>query len=107
MNTSVSRLPLPAPLDGLAPPYKQLGRHLVDQGHISSTQLVDALEMQLGAQVPLGEILVASGLVSASTIADLVARQHALCRVDLIADPPDPELVELLPAEFWLRRRAV
>jgi cellulose synthase/poly-beta-1,6-N-acetylglucosamine synthase-like glycosyltransferase len=84
-----------------------LGRHLVNAGLISPTDLIFALNMQLRMDAPLGEIFVAEGLIDEATLHDVLALQHDVEQVDLGLDPPDARLRHLLSAEYCLHHRVV
>ncbi|MCR9127545.1 MAG: glycosyltransferase [Rhodobacteraceae bacterium] len=100
------------PFDGqgqapIAPPARPLGHILVNAGEIRQADLVRALELQLCQNAPLGDILVAEGMVDARAVSAAVAVQHGLYHADLQRDPPDAALIAAMPAEFWLRHRVV
>ncbi|MBE1282867.1 MAG: glycosyltransferase [Rhodobacteraceae bacterium] len=103
MSDQNLRLLQPAPADVAELPRLPLGRYLVDEGIISQTQLVRALEMQLQLGAPLGEILVAEGWAQADDVLDALARQNRIQRVDLIPTAIDPKLFGTHPPDFWLR----
>ncbi|MFT5341670.1 MAG: cellulose synthase/poly-beta-1,6-N-acetylglucosamine synthase-like glycosyltransferase [Paracoccaceae bacterium] len=88
-------------------PLVPLGRHLVNSGIITSTQLVQALHAQKQLGAPLGEILVAEGWADEQNIQDALARQHGITQADLAAQPPDPKLAAQMPVEFWLKHRVI
>ena len=90
-----------------APLMLPIGRHLVDDGKITATQLVQALDRQKRIAAPLGEILRVEGLVSDRDVICAVARQRALDWVDLNACPPDPVLARMAPRSLWVRHRCV
>ena len=84
-----------------------LGRHLVNAGVISASDLIHALNQQLQVEAPLGEILIAENLVDPETVLDALALQYAAQRIDLQVDPPDRRLSTLLPPEFCVRHQIV
>ncbi|MFC6688217.1 glycosyltransferase [Jhaorihella thermophila] len=85
----------------------RLGQILVEAGEITQGQLVRALGIQLRLNARLGEILVSEGWLREEVILDALARQFDTIQVDLSAEPPDPDLCRLMPADFWLRHRAL
>ncbi len=91
------RLPRPA----------RLGQLLVEAGEITQGQLVRALGMQLRLNARLGEILVSEGWAREEVILSALARQFDTFQVDLAAQPPDAGLCRRMPADFWLRHRAI
>ena len=74
---------------------RPLGRHLVQAGKITNTQLVRALDQQKSVAATLGEILVSNGAVAPRDIRTAVAQQCGQYEVDLEAGPPDPALAQL------------
>lgn len=80
-----------------------VGELLVDQGIITSQQLLIALALQARQNVPLGEILVAQGFADEDGILRILAKQRDTYLVDLTASPPDPRLACLLAPEDCLR----
>ncbi|MEP2031006.1 MAG: glycosyltransferase family 2 protein [Paracoccaceae bacterium] len=84
-----------------------LGRHLVNAGVISASDLINALNQQRHIEAPLGEILIAENLVDSETVLDALALQYEAERVDLLIDPPDDRLSVLLPPEICVRHQIV
>ena len=70
-----------------APPWRPLGRLLLDRGFLTEPQLNDALTEQREGHGRLGEILVSRGLLSGTQLAQALAEQHG---VEL--DSPGEEL---------------
>jgi hypothetical protein len=62
---------------------KPLGRLLLERGVVSPEELDVALEEQRSSGRRLGEILVAQGSVSWTTVAAVVAEQHGVPQVDV------------------------
>ena len=67
---------------------KILGHLLVDAGRVTDAQVDEALQLQAGSGLRLGELLVRKGWVDAETISSLLARQLGL---DYAPPPLDPE----------------
>jgi len=86
---------------------RPLGRLLVDSGDLTSGQLMQALQLQSRMNAPLGEIMVAEGMVPEHRVLEVVAAQHGLHVIDLAKEPPDATLGMLMPPEFWLRNRVI
>lgn len=84
-----------------------LGRHLVENGVITSDQLVRALHLQMTLGAPIGEILISEGWASAGDIRDTLAQQHGIEVVDLELDPPGKLLCRQLPHGFWLKHHVI
>jgi cellulose synthase/poly-beta-1,6-N-acetylglucosamine synthase-like glycosyltransferase len=91
-----------AAFPGAAPP---MGRCLVESGAITPADLLAALSAQRELDALLGEILVAEGRTTPDRIDAAMAARHSVARVDLRADPADPDLFRLRPAAFWLQHR--
>lgn len=65
----------------MATPFKRIGEILVAMGYITPSILERALESSKGTQKPLGQILVENHFVSWSDIADALAAQYELPRL--------------------------
>ena len=80
-----------------APP-KILGHLLVDAGRVTDEQVDEALQLQAGSGLRLGELLVRKGWVDAETISRLLARQLGL---DYASPPltPEPRAAALLDGD--------
>ena len=71
----------------IANPARLLGRQLIEDGHITTTDLVHALEQQSKMDAQLGDILVTNGtLNSEAPLATLVTQSNTQ-HVDLNNDP--------------------
>jgi len=102
LRLSSASLAHPAP-----EPHLPLGRYLVRSGVISQAQLVQALQMQLRLDAPIGEILIAEGWAEPNDILRALALQNGVQWADLASDPPRAELCGLMPLDFWLRHGAI
>jgi cellulose synthase/poly-beta-1,6-N-acetylglucosamine synthase-like glycosyltransferase len=91
------RLSDPQTVTGLFPP-RLLGRQLVEDGHISASDLVQALELQSGMDAQLGEILMTQGLIDANTLLRALATQANAQLIDLQKDPPPLSMAKAMPA---------
>jgi len=102
------RLFLPDPR-AASPPQRRLpiGRYLVKAGIISQTDLLHGLTLQRRIDAPLGEILVAEGLVTREEVIRALAQQYGAPAVDLTRDPPDPRSRQRLPAALCLKYGAI
>ena len=74
---------------------KPLGRLLLERGVVTQEELDFALEEQRSSGRRIGEILVAHGSVSWTTVATVVAEQHGVPQVDVgalreVQAPPPP-----------------
>ena len=83
----------------------KLGDLLVASGLVSREQLHDALSRQNEGGGRLGDLLVAQGLVTEQDIIAAVAGQMHIGVVDLTQVAPQPAALGLLPRDFIVRRR--
>ncbi|MEM7090628.1 MAG: glycosyltransferase family 2 protein [Pseudomonadota bacterium] len=86
---------------------KPLGQCLVAQGVITQAQLDSALAFQARQSAPLGEILVSEGWASRDDVLAALSVQTGLQVADLNATPPNPDLCQIKPVEFWLRNNVI
>ena len=84
-----------------------IGQRLLEAGAIDGPQIAQALELQLRARAPIGEILVANGHTDDHSVAAEVAEQRRIPVVDLEREPPNPILCRRVPHELWLRHRVI
>ena len=85
----------------------KLGDLLVASGLVSGDQVRGALARQSDGGGRLGEVLVADGLVSEQDIITAVANQMHIGVVDLSQSTPQPAALGLLPRDFIVRRRVM
>ncbi|MEP1990075.1 MAG: glycosyltransferase [Ascidiaceihabitans sp.] len=83
------------------------GRHLVNTGAISQTDLVNAMGLQARIDARLGDILKADGLISDDVILDTLSKQYNAQRIDLNQDQPRLGMADALPATLCLKHRVV
>lgn len=98
MSDPLLRLQDPRPVERRGRPAAPVGRQLVEAGLISTSTLLNALDLQRYIDAPLGEILVAEGHVSRSDVLAALAIQHDTDRIDLARDPPSNAMAKALPA---------
>jgi cellulose synthase/poly-beta-1,6-N-acetylglucosamine synthase-like glycosyltransferase len=84
-----------------------LGRQLIEEGHITTTDLVHALEQQSKMDAQLGDILVANGALSSQTLFETLAMQSNAQHVDLNNDPCHASLSNILSAQICLKHQVV
>jgi type IV pilus assembly protein PilB len=84
-----------------------IGAILLERGLIDEPQLNEALLIQGKRGGLLGEILVSSLMLTEEQIADAVAAQRGLRRVNLVSDPIDHGVVRLLPERMERMRRMI
>jgi len=77
----------------------RIGDLLRKEGHITATQLEDALAYQKKHQGRLGSILIKLGYIEDETIVSVLSRLHNYPAVMITREPPRPEALEMLPYE--------
>jgi type IV pilus assembly protein PilB len=85
----------------------KLGDLLVASGLVTGEQVKGALARQSDGGGRLGEVLVADGLVGEQDIVTAVANQMHIGVVDLSQTTPQPAALGLLPRDFIVRRRVI
>lgn len=82
-----------------------LGELLIEEGVITSQQLEMALNEQSRGENRrrLGEILVSMRAISEARLLEALSRQLDTPVVDLNQEPPDPEVLKMVPSEFAIR----
>jgi len=85
-----------------APRGGRLGKQLVKRRIVTKQDVRAALEMQQRTAAPLGQILVARGVVTPEVLLRALAEQHGVAIVG-----PDERGTPLLPAPLALEHRAV
>jgi type IV pilus assembly protein PilB len=91
-------------------PRKRLGDVLVEVGILTPEQLDAALEQQRSTPGPrrrLGELLVELGLADERMISLALAAHLGKATRDLAKQPPDPDVVRLLPQQVAERNRCL
>ncbi|HUH14285.1 MAG TPA: GspE/PulE family protein [Gaiellaceae bacterium] len=88
-------------------PWPALGALLLRDGALSVVQLEQALLENRSSGKRLGEILVDSGLVTATQVSRVLAEQHELPFVDLVHEPVDLGAAGLLPESLARRYSAI
>ena len=96
----------PTPRPRLSPPKwkRPLGMLLVESGDLGPAELMRALKTAEGCEQRLSEILQRRGLVGEAAMARAWATQYATTVLDPDLTPPDPRLIDRLPAQDWLKR---
>jgi hypothetical protein len=91
----------------IANPARLLGRQLIEDGHITTTDLVHALEQQSKMDAQLGDILVTNGTLSSEALFATLATQSNTQHVDLNNDPYHVSLSNILSAQICLKHLVV
>lgn len=84
-----------------------LGRPLIEDVHITTTDLVHPLEQQPKMDAQLGDILVANGALSSQTLLATIATQSNAQHIDLNNDPCQASLSNILSAQICLKHQVV
>ena len=75
----------------------KIGQLLCKEGHITSSQLNDALKYQQTHQGRLGSILLKLGYIEEKTILNILSRVHNYPGVSISEIDPSPEALKILP----------
>ncbi len=75
----------------------KIGQLLCKEGHITSSQLNEALKYQQTHQGRLGSILLKLGYIEEKTILNILSRVHNYPSVTISEIDPDPEGLKILP----------
>ncbi len=86
---------------------KRLGELLIDEGLVTSDQVVDALKEQKKTGRPIGEILVSYGVVSEWDITWTLANQFQLPFLNASKYFISPEVRDLIPPEMLHRLQCI
>lgn len=86
---------------------KRLGDILLEAGKISLAQLNRALETQRKTKRRLGEVLIDQGLLTEDEIADVLAQQLSLERIDLEKTFVEQDIARSIPKEVALKYTAI
>ena len=86
---------------------KRLGDMLLEAGKISLAQLNRALETQRKTKRRLGEVLIDQGLLTEDEIADVLAQQLSLERIDLEKTFVEQDIARSIPKEVALKYTAI
>lgn len=84
-----------------------LGDLLVRNGKIRAEELEEALELQRHQDTRLGRILIAQGAISSSDVTAALAQQTGLGEIDLDVTPAEPELLAGLDPYRCLELEAI
>lgn len=107
MSDPQIRLVEPAGPPANQPARRPLGRLLVEQGLITTTDLLDALGQQRFGDAQLGHFLVARGLISDADLAQVLALQWQLAFLDRSTRRADPTLMAGIDPHLCLTIEAV
>ena len=86
---------------------KKMGEMLVQENVITSEQLVSALGESKKKKKRLGETLIRMGLAKDDEICRALSRQLSIPRAGLISKTINPKVLDLVPASFCYKKRAV
>src|SRR3954468_6438294 len=85
----------------------QIGAILVARGALTSAQLAEALLQQQASDKDLGGLLVELGFIHEETLADALAEQFGLARVNLRDVTPAVDAADLVPEHIARARHLV
>jgi glycosyltransferase XagB len=85
-----------------APARKPLGQILLDMKAVEPENLLRALGLRDRQDIRLGDILLTRGWVREADLTAALCLQWQARALDLIAEPPDPRLLDRLGTEFCL-----
>lgn len=72
---------------------------LVERGLVTADQISHAQELHVQTRQPLGEVLVARGLVTPTDVRDVLENDLGVPHLDLASYAPEPAALRLVPAE--------
>ena len=78
----------------------RIGEILCKEGHITSSQLQEAINYQKKYKGRLGSILLKMGYIEEETITSILSRIHNYPALIISEHSPDPEVIEILPYEI-------
>lgn len=84
----------------------RIGEILCKEGHITSSQLQEALNYQKKYKGRLGSILLQLGYIEEGTIVSVLSRIHNYPALQISERSPDPEVIDLLPYELMKEHMA-
>jgi hypothetical protein len=87
-------------------PVRPIGESLLALGMLTQAQIDDALARQTGAK-PLGEMLVETGVLSRADLRTAIAHKMGSPMVDIEKFPIDPAAMARLPSRLAIKFRAV
>jgi type IV pilus assembly protein PilB len=82
---------------GKRPQGNRFGDKLIYSGVVTEEQILQAVEVQSRTNAFLGQILIDLGFASAQVIGPLLAQTIHVRYVDVLAEPPTPEAIALVP----------
>ncbi|WP_444462601.1 glycosyltransferase family 2 protein [Rhodobacter capsulatus] len=91
-----------------SPPQRlQLGQILLEMGAVQPGDLLKALALRNRQDVRLGDILLTHGWVRETDLMAALSKQSNAAVIDLLAEPPDPRLIDRLGPELCLKEAMV
>lgn len=86
---------------------RRLGEILLSANLLTEEQLSGALEFSVAHGVKIGEALVQLGIVTEDELAQAVGEQLMIPYIKLSKTPPDPLVLEIIPAKLALRHMVI
>jgi hypothetical protein len=84
--------------------FTRVGERLAARGLISADAIQDVLERQRRWGCRFGEVLISDGVIRPIELAESLADSLGLFFVDIIAEPPDPDLIDVAHLDLYLSR---
>ena len=107
-ETSPGPATLPPQTRPQSPPQRlQLGQILLEMGAVQPGDLLKALALRNRQDVRLGDILLTHGWVRETDLMAALSKQSNAAVIDLLAEPPDPRLIDRLGPELCLKEAMV
>ncbi|MBZ4021964.1 glycosyl transferase [Rhodobacter sp. TJ_12] len=98
----------PAPATARPRPQRRpLGQILLEMGAVAPGDLLKAVTLRHREDVRLGDILLTHGWTGEAELMAALAQQWNATVVDLLAEPPDPRLIDALGPELCLQEAMV
>ena len=88
-------------------PGHDFSRYLLGSGLVSASALQEARNIQARSRTSLDRILVSEGLLSADEMTTALSRYHGLPRVNLLTQPADPALADLIALRLCLNHSVI
>lgn len=86
---------------------KKLGDVLIEEGKITRSQLIEALNYQKGKGMKLGEVLLEIGMVKEEDILDALKKQLGVERVDLANVEIDRKAIKMVPENLCKKHEII
>lgn len=89
------------------PDRRPLGQILLEMGAVQPGDLLKAVALRKRQDARLGDILLTQGWVTEADLMAALAKQSDAAVIDLLAEPPDPRLIDTFGPELCLKEAMV